>query len=308
LVLRGSVSVLAEHEALLMYQNRRFLDSLYDFYFRGHYNVDGSNRFYGFGPASAKNKESVYTEDNLGWDVAVGHPIGVSDNHWRLRLLDHFMGEKFYGGKIPGILMINDQFPGLVAARRQEVNELRAAVEFDERDSIVTTSRGPYLNLFAGGSAEGFASAFDYTRYGIDARFVQPWSVGIKTATAAQFKFEQQLGRAPFWLQSHLGGKYSIRAYGDDRFTDRGVMFVQAEQRFIFYQKTMSGVTTDFEVAPFAGVGEVFDNPKVAQGRYARPVVGTAVRAVARPQVVGSLDFGVGQEGVAVFMDINYSF
>jgi hypothetical protein len=37
-------------------------------------------------------------------------------------------------------------------------------------------------------------------------------------------------------------------------------------------------------------------------------VFGTSLRAVAKPQVVGSLDFGVGREGLAVFMDINYSF
>ncbi len=308
LVVRGSASVLAEHEALLMYQNRRLFDTLYDFYFRGEYSVDGSNRFYGFGPATPKSGESVYTEDNIGYDVALGHPIGTSDHHWRTRFSDHFMGEKFYAGKIPNLPSITDAHPGLVAVHRQEDNEVRAAVEYDTRDSMVTTSKGAYLNAFAGKSLTGFASAFDYERYGFDGRYIHPWPGDVKTATAAQFKFEQVLGQAPFWLQSHLGGKYSIRAYGDDRFTDRGVMFAQIEQRIIFYQKKLSGVTTDFEVAPFAGVGEVFDNPTVAQARYARPVVGTAVRAIARPQVVGSLDFGIGQEGVAIFMDINYSF
>lgn len=98
------------------------------------------------------------------------------------------------------------------------------------------------------------------------------------------------------------------RKAGDGRFTDRGAMFGQIEQRFIFLQKKMSGVTTDFEVAPFFGLGEAFDNPTAATARYTRPVLGTAIRAIARPQVVGSLDLGVGQEGVAVFMDINYSF
>ena len=61
-------------------------------------------------------------------------------------------------------------------------------------------------------------------------------------------------------------------------------------------------------LAPFIGLGEVFDNPQVAAARYARPVVGAAIRAVAKPQVVGSVDFGMGREGLSVFMDINYSF
>jgi len=65
---------------------------------------------------------------------------------------------------------------------------------------------------------------------------------------------------------------------------------------------------TEFELAPFAGAGTVFDRAADAEARHVRPVFGGAVRAVARPQVVGSVDVGVGREGVAVFMDINYSF
>ena len=80
------------------------------------------------------------------------------------------------------------------------------------------------------------------------------------------------------------------------------------EQRFKLLEHKTAGVTTEFQLAPFIGLGEVFDNPNRAAARYARPVVGAAIRAVAKPQVVGSIDFGVGREGLAVFMDINYSF
>jgi len=67
-------------------------------------------------------------------------------------------------------------------------------------------------------------------------------------------------------------------------------------------------VTTEFQLAPFVGAGTVFDSPEKMHRRFVRPVVGAAVRAVAKPQVVGSIDFAVGQEGLSVFMDINYSF
>jgi len=105
-----------------------------------------------------------------------------------------------------------------------------------------------------------------------------------------------------------LGGKYSSRAYGDGRFVDRGATSFNIEQRFTLLEEKMAGVTTEFQLAPFAGVGTVFDAPGSAQFAYLRPVAGAAVRAVAKPQVVGSVDVGYGQEGVAVFMDINYSF
>ncbi|MCP4619897.1 MAG: hypothetical protein GY844_26105 [Bradyrhizobium sp.] len=65
---------------------------------------------------------------------------------------------------------------------------------------------------------------------------------------------------------------------------------------------------TELEIAPFVGVGNVFRQPGKAKAKYLRPVFGGAIRAIARPQVVGSVDFGIGQEGPAIFMDINSSF
>jgi hypothetical protein len=74
------------------------------------------------------------------------------------------------------------------------------------------------------------------------------------------------------------------------------------------YEARTAGVTTEIQVAPFVGLGSVFDTPQESTAKTVRPVFGAAVRAVARPQVVGSVDFGVGREGLSVFTDINYSF
>src|SRR5205823_899110 len=156
-------------------------------------------------------------------------------------------------------------------------------------------------------SVDSFSSAFDYTRAGLDGRYFYRWP-GDSQTTAVQYRYEQLLGNAPFWLEPRLGGKYSLRSYGDGRFIDRGMMLWQAEQRITVYKVAMAGVTTEFELAPFVGVGTVFDSPKDMRKKYLKPVVGAAVRAVARPQVVGSIDVGAGNEGVSVFMDINYSF
>lgn len=85
-----------------------------------------------------------------------------------------------------------------------------------------------------------------------------------------------------------LGGKYVHRAYGAGRYVDKGLAAVTIEERITAYSVAVAGVTTELEVAPFAGIGAVFSSPGRAAARYARPVFGAAVRAVARPQVVGS--------------------
>jgi hypothetical protein len=307
LLVRGSVSVLAEREALVFYSNREFLDTDVDFSLRGQYNVDGSLRFYGFGPESDKKMESDYTEDYIGYDLTLGMPVR-KDSHWRVIGTNHFVGQKFYGGKINRINDISQNFPGVAPSRRQQVNETRAIVQYDSRDSDVTTSRGAFLQTFMGWSVDSFSSAFDYTRYGIEGRYFQRWSPESKHVTAAQYRYDQQLANAPFWLQSRMGGKYSLRAYGDGRYIDRGAMVANVEHRYTMFDMALAGVTTEFEIAPFFGMGSVFDSPKEMQRRLIRPVIGSAIRAIAKPQVVGSIDVGVGQEGVSVFMDINYSF
>lgn len=297
-----------EREALGEYEDGSILGTDFDVYARLQYNVDAGQRFFGFGPDSPKTGESNYREEYMQYRVGVGMPV----NHgspWRVRYSKHFQSGRFTEGSLPNLPNFALTYPGQISRRFQQTNENRFSLDYDTRDHGVTTSRGVLVKTFAEYSIRGFESQFDYSRYGLDARWFRPWESDKDKVFAVQAKFEQALGPTPpFWLQSRLGGKYSLRAYGDGRYIDRGMAAVNLEQRFKVYEAKTAGVTTELQLAPFVGMGSVFDNPERAAARYARPVVGAAVRAVAKPQVVGSIDFGVGRDGLAVFMDINYSF
>jgi len=80
------------------------------------------------------------------------------------------------------------------------------------------------------------------------------------------------------------------------------------EQRCRLMAMRVGGVTTSFWLDPFVAVGTVFPDPASMQAKYFRPVYGFALRAVGRPQIVGSADFGYGQEGLKIFLDINYAY
>lgn len=297
-----------EKEGMFQYEDRSFLQTNFDVYSRFQYNVDASQRFFGFGPDSPEAAESNYKEDFLMYRVTAGHPLWLGSD-WRLHAGSHLQAQKVLNGPLAGLPGTDDEFPNLAAQdHRQQVHELRATLDYDTRDNPVTTTEGAYEAFFVEHAIKGFASAYDYGRYGWDGRYFKPWRWKVPTVTAAQGFFQQVTGDAPFWAQSSLGGKYSLRAYGEGRYVDRGVAAVNVEQRFQVFSARMAGVTTEFELAPFAGVGEVFGSPRRVARRYARPVFGGAFRAVARPQVVGSVDIGVGREGVKAFMDINYSF
>jgi hypothetical protein len=297
-----------EHEAMTQYEDRSVLGSPYDVRVRFQKNRDAGQRFYGLGPASPKSGEANYIQDYWQYNWEVGTPLRAG-SPFRAHVSQRYMAGRILNGPLRGLPAFDTAFPAQYADKAQQTNETRLSLDYDTRDRPVTTGRGTYVDVFAESSVRGFLSEYDYERYGADARWFLPVPEHPSQVVALQGRYEQVLGQSPpFWLLPTLGGKYSLRAYGDGRYADRGTATVNLEDRIRFYQAKTAGVTTEFQFAPFVGLGEVFDNPEVATAKYARPVVGAAIRAVAKPQVVGSVDFGVGREGLSIFTDINYSF
>jgi len=297
-----------EREVFSEYAARSAFGTPYDLFLRFQYNVDASQRFYGDGVDTPKSDQTNYKQEYWHYKWGVGTPI-ADGSHWRVHLGGRYESSRILDGPLPHLPGFDTLFAADLAQRYQQTNETRATLDYDTRDTIATTTRGFFFQTYAEAAVEGFLSEYNYERYGLDTRWFHPWDSDPSKVFAAQYQYEQILGATPpFWLLPTLGGKYSLRAYGDGRFVDRGMTSFNVEQRFTLLEEKMAGVTTEFQFAPFAGVGTVFDSPRVAQAEYLRPVVGAAVRAVAKPQVVGSVDVGYGQEGVAIFMDINYSF
>lgn len=297
-----------EREAFAEYQDRSAFDTPYDVFLRAWYNVDASQRFYGIGPESRKSSQVNYKQEYWQYKWALGAPL-VEGSSWHVRAGQRYESSRILNGPLSGLPQISDAFPAEYSNPYQQTNETRLTLDYDTRDAIATTTRGAFFQTYAEASVRGYLSQYDYERYGMDARWFHPAASDPGKVFAIQALFEQVIGpRPPFWLLPSLGGKYTLRAYGDGRFIDRGAAVVNAEERITFYEAKVAGATTEFQFAPFAGCGTVFDSPKAAQMSDVRTVVGAAVRAVVRPQVVGSIDVGYGNEGAAVFMDINYSF
>lgn len=298
-----------ENEAMGQYEDFGVLGTEYDVMLRAQYNQDAGQRFFGFGPAAPKSGEANYKENYWQYRWGVGTPF-ARGSKLRARLSQHYQTSRIQDGPLPNLPQFRTTHPGQFSERAQQVTETRFTLDWDTRDHTVTTTKGALLQAYAEASSKGFMSMYDYERYGGEARVYIPWKKDEDGRVfAAMARTEQLVGPSPpFWLMPRLGGKYNLRAYGEGRFVDRGVTTANIEQRFNVFEEKLAGVTTQFQLAPFAGMGVVYDRPALAQAKYVRPVFGIATRAVAKPQVVGSIDFGVGQEGLSVFMDINYSF
>ena len=113
---------------------------------------------------------------------------------------------------------------------------------------------------------------------------------------------------SPFYELAQLGGRDSLRGYGEGRFADRGSLVFNLEQRYTFSSVNLMNIQTNFEVAPFFDVGSVFEDLADTRAKDYRPVYGAAFRAAVKPNVVGDVEVGIGKEGPAVFVDINYPY
>ncbi|MFA6091772.1 MAG: BamA/TamA family outer membrane protein [Elusimicrobiota bacterium] len=305
--LRIAGSMHADKEFMAAYEDSDFLARGWAVGWKAQYNVDGANRFFGLGPDSARLDEVNYTRYTLQHFIRLGLPI-FKGSGWKFNVSHHIASEKLTNGPIDALPDLAVKFPEQAPMHAHQDGELQFFMDYDTRDNGVTTTRGSYAKIFLENAQREVGSEFAFQRYGTEYRYFLPHGKDSRLVGAAHLRYEQLVGNAPFYLLPQLGGKEILRAYGTGRYVDRGLLVANFEERITLFKLPVAGVVTEYELAPFCGLGTVFNGPERLSSHYARPVVGAAVRAIARPQVVGSIDFGVGKEGLAVFMDINYPF
>jgi hemolysin activation/secretion protein len=134
-------------------------------------------------------------------------------------------------------------------------------------------------------------------------------------ATHVSLRYLPTAHLVPFWALSSLGGDQSaiggdqpLRGYGPGRYYDRDAFSATAElrQRVATINAVSSHV--ELELTPFVDVGRVFSRTSTFPLSQLHSIAGIGVRGIARPFVVGYVDFGYGSEGLAVFTGINYPF
>ncbi len=308
LMTRLAISQVAERELFIQYDDANLFNAFGEWGVKGQYLVDGSNRFFGVGPNTPYERQVNFVSNTIQYAAYFGMPVREG-SHWYWTAEHRLAGNKIADGPIKTIPGVTTLFANAVPAHYHQTSSFLGYLTFDTLDNSITTTRGTYAEFLAETSQRAWASEYSYQRYGADLRHFFWTGQDDHRVTAARLKFEQIVGNeVSLWQLPWLGGKYVHPAYGDGRYTDRGLMTATVEERFIVYEMKTSGLSTKFEVSPFLGLGTAFDNPSRMAKRYARPLYGVGLRAVAPPQVVGSIDIGLGQEGMSVFSDINYPF
>jgi len=301
----ASISQHTNHEIKARYEDTSARDGILYIRTEGYYTANGSNRFFGTGPATHQGDETAYVSK----DGVVHVAGGINFAHaWRATLGARFRRYTTDDNILPDTTNLTDRFPNATGIGTKNTITQEIRLLWDTRDSPVTPSRGSSGEFFGEKTSQALGSDSDYFRYGLEGKRFFVWN-DPNQVTVVRGLYELVNGPyIPFYELSQLGGRDTLRGYGEGRFADHGSLVVNVEHRYTFASLDLMNVQTHFEVAPFCDVGSVFQNLDNAQLKYFRPVYGMAFRAAVKPNVVGDVDVGIGREGPAVFVDINYPF
>jgi len=277
------------------------------------YSHDGTPRFFGIGNQSPAIAETDYTQQQELAQIQVG--LNLS-HVWQLLYTGRVQVVDVTPGTLEGIASLQSRFGHILGIGTSEQILNRISIVYDTRDDITAPTRGMEWVAYVGAAApHGLINESMYSETGVDGRDF--WQILPTTilATHVSLRYLPTAHDVPFWALSSLGGDQSaiggdqpLRGYGPGRYYDRDAFSATAElrQRIATINAVSSHV--ELELTPFVDVGRVFSQTSTFPLSRLHSVGGIGVRGIARPFVVGYVDFGYGNEGLAVFTGINYPF
>ena len=266
---------------------------------------DSTERFFGFGNGSSENDESNYTAREGVGVVRLNYRLQPTLELTYQSRVRVFRVRKGGVDSFPFIGTEHPDTPGLGGATivGQEIGLL-----YDSRDDTNIPREGG-LGLFTAEFIPRLlGSSFSAIKYAAEVRKFIPFRERFVLAMHSRINYLQSNDEVPFFEQNDVGGRRSLRGFGSGRFVDRNSFFASTELRTRVYSRQIFGVNAELELAPFFDFGQVFQSSRSSPFNDLHAVGGLGFRGVVRPQVVGFVDLGLGEQGAAVFTGLEYPF
>jgi len=301
-----------ENSLRLFYEDFKALDSAYHarieiFDFRST-----TDRFFGIGDNTPKSAESVRTSNEYRTEVRFGPRLDPTFDieatvRWRkFRVSDSLVTDR---------PQTTAAYPGVPGIEGGSVLAGGVRLVHDSRDNPTTPVTGVFMNAYFE-RAEDFAPDKEYAYYNAGASVVSLWPMDKTQQFVTVVNVASQLAigdYVPFWELPTLGGISTLRSYNNARFTNRGMLVVNLEERIRVYETSLEGVSGEVQLAPFFDTGKVYDSADDLVGRGVIEnfhwSAGIGIRGVVKPSFVGRLDIGFGgREGVGIVVGLDYPF
>jgi hypothetical protein len=303
IVVRKSEKIDEDYE--FIYQDNAFWQDRLRFSGVLSYERDSTERFYGFGNGSSESDESNYTAQE---------GIGVIRLNYRLQPTLEITYQsrvrvfRVRDGGVDNFPDIEDEHPDTPGLGGATVVGQEIGIIYDSRDDTNIPRQGGFGLFTAEFIPRLLGSSFSAVRYAAEFKKFIPLRERFVFAMHSRVNYLQSNDDVPFFEQSDIGGRRSLRGFGSGRFIDKNSFFASAELRTRVYSRQIFGVNAEIELAPFFDFGQVFHSSRESPFNDLHPVGGLGFRGVVRPQVVGFVDIGLGEQGPAVFTGLEYPF
>ena len=288
-------------------RDKTFLDKKLEINLFAYDFSDASARFFGFNAKTPIQRESNYTDTEIGFNLSAGYDIG---RHYQIILGERFRDVAINPGAVTSIPYIKDRFteqrvPGIngFVAHAQRISFVYSTL-----DSLTAPTFGGFAKATVENSSKALGSAVDYRHYEGELKGFIPLD-NARYISVFRLVYNQTLGEGvPFLEQSILGGENTLRGYGRNRFIDNSYFLLNLEERIRLFRWEIFNVKADWELAPFIDLGAVMSSLDHATARQFEFNPGIGIRAVVRPNIIGRVDVGFGHDGPAVFVGLGYPF
>ena len=272
------------------------------------YSTQLAQRFYGIGNETEDDAESSYVfrrtlaRGLLGFELPFDFNIELSE-----RITSYKVGP----GRLEEVASTRAAFPNVPGVKDGRISILthRVALIYDSRDSITTPTEGIFGRFTYELSDGSLGSDIDFQRFGLQLTFLIP-KFKKKLTSVVNFNGWIMTGdQIPFFELTQLGGKSTIRGYGQGRFVDQNGYAINFEERWNAIEHEIAGVEIVVQLAGFIDAGRVFAEGERFKFKDTKIAAGGAVRVVVPDsELVASIDMGFSDEGSAVFVGLDYPF
>ena len=303
----ASVTEKTERKFQLDFQKLFLNGGRYSLEGNGGFFKNGTARFFGLGNRAQVGQETNYTDRELLGFITGGIYVGPGR---RVTWTERLRNVEVQVGAVPNIPFTQSVFPTIKGTGGATVWGHKLAFLDDTRDDTLTPTIGSYLSLFLELAQSLTADTNTvFSRYGFDYRVLLPNQTKQYTFVF-RAKLDATVGgnEIPFFERSSLGGQTSLRGFGVGRFVDNHALVFSAEERIQLFHLKVFGTVAEVETAPFLDVGKVTDTFRYRAFSNYEANPGIGFRAIARPNVVGRVDFATGNEGRTVFAGLDFPF
>jgi len=304
-VFRGSYSDIVHREVFLRYFNPEFLGTAFRLNAEFHLLRAGKFSFYGFGPESRAAGQANYSHYKIGEEFSAGLPLS---EHVYLDLTHTNFHHKLGEGPITTLPQLGSLYPSQALPGWKRLIDHRVSLIYDSTDHPALPSKGYLLSASAKTGQTSLGSDYTYQTYAARAKGYFNAMDG-KYVTAANIFLEQQHGDVlPFYAQTIVGESTGLRVMGDGRFTDRGRLVFNIEERFRVARSPILKFFSEVELSPFLDIGTVFHSPGEFRWDGLEPGPGLAARVLLRPQVVVTFDAAYWDGENNLIINVDYPF